>query len=248
MPRPRIRRTAAGAAALVGGLALALVAVTPASAHVRVDGDVEQGGYGVLTFRVPTESDTASTTGLTITFPSDTPIVSVSTQPKPGWTATVERAELDEPVESHGAEITDYVARVTWTADAGTGIRPGEFDTFAVSAGPMPEVDELALPATQSYDDGSVVDWDQLPADGAEPERPAPAIALAAAAGGASGADADADPAADTEGTTADVAAPTASTADTGTALGLGIAGLAAGVLALIVAVAALVRRPGARA
>jgi len=246
MPLPRIRRAAAGAAALVGGLALALAATTPASAHVRVDGDVEQGGYGVLTFRVPTESDTASTTGLTITFPSDTPIVSVSTQPKPGWTATVERAELDEPVESHGAEITDYVARVTWTADAGTGIRPGEFDTFAVSAGPMPELDELALPATQSYDDGSVVNWDQLSADGTEPDHPAPAIALAAAADGA-GAGADADPAADTEGTTADVAAPTATTADTGAALGLGTAGLVAGVLALIVAVAALVRRPAAR-
>jgi Domain of unkown function (DUF1775) len=35
------------------------------------------------------------------------------------------------------------------------------------------------LPATQTYSDGTVVKWDQLtPADGAEPERPAPELTL----------------------------------------------------------------------
>ena len=82
---------------------------------------------------------------------------------------------------------------MTWTADPGTRIGPGEFADFPLSLGPLPEVDRLVLPAVQTYDDGEVVAWDQPPAaDGAEPERPAPAVTLTPA-GGAAG-DAAAQP------------------------------------------------------
>ena len=46
-------------------------------------------------------------------------------------------------------------------------------------------VDELALPAVQTYDDGEVVAWNQpMNPDGSEPERPAPTVALGPAAAG----------------------------------------------------------------
>ncbi|TGD84448.1 DUF1775 domain-containing protein, partial [Mycolicibacterium sp. CH28] len=83
MRRP-LRVAAVGATVTAVGIALS----GPAWAHVEVSGtDATQGGYGMLTFRVPTESDTASTTDVLVTLPDDQPIISVSTQPKPGWTA-----------------------------------------------------------------------------------------------------------------------------------------------------------------
>ena len=67
---------------------------------------------------------------------------------------------------------------VTWTANPGTRIGPGEFLDFPLSLGPLPTgVDEFALPAVQTYDDGEVVAWDQpMNPDGSEPERPAPTV------------------------------------------------------------------------
>ncbi|GAB2668031.1 YcnI family protein [Gordonia jinhuaensis] len=174
-----------GVVALLATLVAALVVAAPASAHVRVDGtDVTQGGYGVLTFRVPTESDTASTVGLTITLPDSTPIVSVSTQPKPGWSAQVVKKDLATPrKDDDGNEITQYVSQVIWKADTPqAAIAPGSFDTFAISAGPMPESESITIPAAQTYSDGQVVQWNETSSDGkSEPEHPAPVLTLASA-------------------------------------------------------------------
>ena len=70
---------------------VALVAVGgPALAHVTVNPDTAAGGgYTKISFRVPTESDTASTTRLQVYFPADHPFGSVSVQPVPGWSARV---------------------------------------------------------------------------------------------------------------------------------------------------------------
>ena len=58
-----------------------------ASAHVGVSAPgAEQGGYTVLTFKVPTESETAGTTKLTVTLPD---LKSARTEPMPGWTSQV---------------------------------------------------------------------------------------------------------------------------------------------------------------
>ncbi|WEG08653.1 YcnI family protein [Microbacterium horticulturae] len=220
---PRRRR-----GGILGGMlaaaALIVAVAAPASAHVRVDGDATAGGYAVLTFRVPTESETASTTQLKVTFPEDTPITSVSTQPKAGWTAHVSTADLATPEkDAHGNELTAYVTSVTWTA-TGTGIKPGEFDTFAVSVGPIPDVDVLTFPAAQTYSDGTVVKWDERAQGDAEPAHPAPTLTVA--------------PAATTETAAAD---PTPA-ANGGSSIGLGVTGIVTGALGLVLAVIALVR------
>ena len=232
-----------GAALAAAGL-LGVIMAVPASAHVRVDGpDAVQGGYSVLTFRVPTESETASTVGLSITFPTETPIASVSTQPKAGWTAKVTMAKLPTPITTDDGKVTDYVSKVAWTADrASDGIKPGEFDTFAVSAGPLPAVAALSFPALQTYSDGTSVNWNEASANGAEPEHPAPTVALAAASG--SSASATPTPSGQGSASSAPAAAPAAGATSAAAAgsSGWGIGGLVAGVLALIVAIAALAR------
>lgn len=174
---------------IVAAAALALVAVAaPASAHVGVSSpDAAREGYGKIVFRVPTESDTADTTKLVITLPADTPFLHLSAQPKPGWKVSVQEGTLPKPVEVEGTEITKAVRTVTWTAE-GDGIAPGEFDEFALSGGPFPDADTVRFDAEQTYSDGEVVDWDQVPQGEEEPEKPAPTLTLLPAAAGGHGA------------------------------------------------------------
>jgi len=76
----------------VGAAAVALTVAVPlaAQAHVHVDpGQASAGSYAVLTFRVPTESATASTTKVVVDLPADHPFSSLSYQPVPGWTTKV---------------------------------------------------------------------------------------------------------------------------------------------------------------
>jgi uncharacterized protein YcnI len=186
---PSSRRAALRAAVVLTATAAAVLAGSaPALAHVTAQpGMAEQGGYAVIALRVPTESDTAGTVELRVTLPADHPITSVRTTPRPGWTATMTKAPLVPPIERSGHTITEAVRTVTWTADPGTRIGPGEFAEFPLALGPLPTgTRQLVLPAVQTYDDGEVVSWDQLPAgDGSEPERPAPTVTLTPAAGDA---------------------------------------------------------------
>jgi uncharacterized protein YcnI len=186
MSHPSRRFALRAATVLTAAGAAALVTAAPALAHVTAQpGTAEPGGYTVVTFRVPTESDTAGTVALRVELPPEHPITSVRTTPRPGWTATLTRAPLDPPVERHGRTVTEAVTSVTWTADPGVRIGPGEYADFPLSLGPLPTgTDRLVLPAVQTYDDGEVVAWDQEPGpDGAEPERPAPTVELVAAPG-----------------------------------------------------------------
>jgi uncharacterized protein YcnI len=205
-----------------------LLGATVASAHVHVDGeDATRGGYGVLTFRVSTESATASTTEVTVTLPADHPIASVSVQPVAGWTATVTSARLAKPIITDDGQVVTYASRIDWKADAAAAIKPGEFQRFSVSAGPLPDVASIALPTTQRSSDGTTVRWNELATGSAEPEHPAPVLTLAAAEG---------------------VAAPTGATdvrATSGTAtaaLAVAITAVAAALAALVVAVIGLLR------
>jgi len=82
------------AVARQAGLAAGLAA-GPASAHVEAEAEgASQGGFAVVAFRVPTESETASTVGLKVQFPAGQPLASVSVKPHPGWTFTITTAKL----------------------------------------------------------------------------------------------------------------------------------------------------------
>ncbi|WP_324276413.1 YcnI family protein [Blastococcus brunescens] len=168
-------------AAVLAALVASVVVAGTASAHVTVASeDATPGGYGKLVFRVPNESDTASTIGLRIQIPEEAALASLRTQPVPGWTATLTTSDLDEPLDNHGQEISSYVSVVEFRAEAGSGIAPGEFQEFALSGGPFPDAEQLSFPAVQLYSDGSEAAWIEPSVDGAEPERPAPVLDLAA--------------------------------------------------------------------
>jgi uncharacterized protein YcnI len=240
----RRKRTAIATATTLGiAAALALTAPLAASAHVRVTPDqATAGGYSVLTFRVPTESATASTVKLEVDFPTATPFSSVSYQPVPGWSAEVTTAKLAKPVKMNDATITEAVTKVVWTADAQAAIAPGQFQQFSVSAGPIPDTGKVELPTHQTYSDGSVVDWDQAtPASGDEPEHPAPTLYINDAPPAAHGAGSSAAPTVKPT-PAADPVASATTDATSAVGIGIGVGGLALGAIALVVAVLALTR------
>ncbi|WP_328424195.1 YcnI family protein [Micromonospora sp. NBC_00389] len=225
----RLRRTATAATALAfTAVATAVLGFAgPASAHVTVNPkEATQGGYARVAFRVPNESDTASTTKVEVVLPENAPVGSVSTMPVPGWTVAVEKRKVDPPIEVHGSPITEAVAKLTWTATGDAGVKPGQFQEFPVSMGPLPQVNTMVFKTVQTYSDGNVSRWIEEPTPGAEePEHPAPVLTLTAASPSASAAPA---------------AAPVAATDDDdddegeGAAVGLGVAGLVAGLAGLV--------------
>lgn len=167
-----------GAALAAGAL---LLIPTAAQAHVGVSSpDASREGFGKVVFRVPTESDTASTTSLRVTLPKDQPLAFVSTQAKPGWKVKVTKSKLDEPLKTEYATVTEAVTAITWTS-TGDGVAPGEFDEFAFSGGPLPDAESMSFDARQTYSDGEVVNWNEKQTGDEEPEHPAPVLMLAAA-------------------------------------------------------------------
>jgi uncharacterized protein YcnI len=216
---------------MVAAAALVLVAMgSPASAHVTVNPtEATQGGFARVAFRVPNESDTDSTTKLEVQLPDEAPVASVSLMPLAGWTITTTKKKLDKPIDVHGSPVSEVVSLITWTAGAGAAIKPGEFQEFPVSLGPLPNADQMILKALQTYSDGTVVRWIDPPkTDGSTVEHPAPVLKLLPATNPSATA-------------TSSVTVPLADK-DNGGSNALGWAGLTAGVLALIVAGFALSR------
>jgi uncharacterized protein YcnI len=215
----RVRSTVVRVGAVLAVTAAAVLGFAgPASAHVSVNSDTvaTQGGEAKLTFRVPNEEDTASTVKVEVDLPQDTPIASVSVKPVTGWTATVQTSKLAAPITNDdGAQITEAVSQIVWAAAPGSEIGPGQFQEFEISAGPLPDVNQVVFKALQTYSNGDIVRWIDEPSAGvseADLQHPAPTLKLAPAA-----------------------AAPTSHGSDAvgGAALGLGIAGVVLGLAGL---------------
>ncbi|MEV7022781.1 YcnI family protein [Kitasatospora sp. NPDC093558] len=249
LPTRRIAAVLAVAATSV------VVLAGPAFAHVTVNpGSASQGGYTAVDFRVPNESDSASTVKLEVNLPLDHPLASVRTLPMPGWTTTVEKSKLDKPLKVHGSDVNEAVSKITWTADAGTKIAPGQFQEFRVSLGPLPsDADSMVFKALQTYDNGDVVRWiDESKAGQPEPAHPAPTLKLTKAAAGAGDDDdasATASPAAGGHGhgDSADQAqaADGDKKSSDSTARVLGVVGIVVGVIGTAVGVLGLRRKTG---
>jgi uncharacterized protein YcnI len=211
--------------------AAALLALAPvASAHVTLQPEeIPAGGFTRIDVRVPTERDDASTTKVEVQLPPG--FLFVSTEPVPGWEAKIVMRKLDKPVAQFGERISEEVGQVSFTAqDESAGIGPGEFQDFGLSVSvPDKAGSTLTFKAVQTYSSGEVVRWIGPP----DSEEPAPQVNLAAAEaeGGAS------EPAAEEQS----AAAPAQSGGDDDSgstlaiiALVVAIAGLAAGLLALL--------------
>jgi uncharacterized protein YcnI len=211
----------------------ALVAPAAVVAHVTIQpGEWEAGAFARMVVRVPNERDDAETTTVTVQFPENVP--SARFQTHPSCEREVQREPLAEPIE----ELTERIVSVTWTCDP--AIPADGFDEFGISfriPEDAAEGDEILFPATQTYSSGEVVEWiDPDP----EAESPAPRVTVVAA-------EEEEEAAAPADTSTEEAApVPASSSGDDDdnmatVAIVFGIAGLAAGLIALGVA---LFRKP----
>jgi periplasmic copper chaperone A len=226
---------------LVIGIAVtAVVFPAAAVAHVTLQpGEWEAGAFATLAVRVPNERDDAETTTVTLQFPESIP--SARFKPHPTCEREVQREELAEPVE----DLTERIVSVTWTCDP--AIPADGFDEFGISLR-VPEDaqpgDELLFPTVQTYSSGEEVGWVDPDPEG---DLPAPRIVVVAP----EEEEAEAAPAptttgADDEATDEAAAIPAVSSDDDDDSMAtvaiiFGILGLAAGLVALGVA---LFRKP----
>jgi uncharacterized protein YcnI len=216
----------------------AVVLPAAAVAHVTIQpGEWEPGAFATMVVRVPNERDDAETTTVSVQFPDN--VLTARFQAHPTCEREVEREALDQPVE----DITERIVSVTWTCDP--PIAADGFDEFGLSF-QIPEDaapgDELLFPAVQTYSSGEVVNWvDPDP----EADTPAPRVTVVAPEE-----EAEAAPTATDQTTTEETAAVPAVSSDDDDSMAtvamiFGIAGLAAGLIALGVA---LFRKPKATA
>jgi uncharacterized protein len=211
--------------------AILMLTAVPAFAHVTVNpSEAEKGGFTKLTFSVPNEMDAGNTVKIDVKFPTDHPIASVSVEPKPGWTYQATTTPLATPITTDDGTVTEAVSEIVWS---GGTIKPGEFDEFEVSAGPLPDdVDSLKFPTIQSYDNGQDVSWIQDTIEGQpEPDRPAPVLKLTAAAE---------PPSSSSSGSASSSTSPTVAVVKKDSSNGLAVTALIIGGIALIVGIVAI--------
>jgi uncharacterized protein YcnI len=183
--RARGARRHARWAVPLGAVLLVLMVPGVADAHVTLHPDrVARGATDVeLTFRCPNERDDA-TVALAVYLPTSTPLLGVLTDPPPGWSASVHTVRLAHPVVTDDGEVGAAVDEVAWRA-TGAGIPPGQYEDFSIAVGTMPDTTgTLTFKALQTYRDGTVVRWIQVPdALDEDPPTPAPTLTLYASSG-----------------------------------------------------------------
>lgn len=198
-----------------------LTVAGPASAHVTITAsETAAGAYTILTISVPHGCDGSSTTRIAIKMPDG--ITEVTPTRNAFYDLEKVTTKLPEPVTAEdGDQITERVSEVVYTAT--TPLPDGERDTFELSL-QIPEDaagKTLAFPTIQTCEQGSTA-WTEVAADGQSEddlEHPAPAFEVT--------------PAVDNSVTTP---------ADDDSSAALGIAGLVAGLLGLVLGGIALVR------
>lgn len=134
---------------LLGALASTLVLATPGLtfAHVVVSpSEALTGAYETFTTSVPNEKD-IPVTGIRLVIPDS--IESVTPTVKPGWEIQIKKNQ-------------DKATEISWT---GGVIAPDLRDEFTFSAHLSAEPGNINWKAYQTYQDGTVVSWDQKPSE-----------------------------------------------------------------------------------
>lgn len=163
-PGRTARRSAAvGVLTLTAALALA----GPAFAHAEVEADTPRALAENVTLSFVSEAESAGA----------------------GFTAL--RVVLPEGIAPGDVTLVDAPKGWTFKATgdgytlAGPKLAVGTDAAYKVEVRQLPDAEEIAFKTVETYSDGEISRWIELPGGGAEPEQPAPVLKLGAAAPGA---------------------------------------------------------------
>jgi uncharacterized protein YcnI len=220
-------RVGSRVAVVLAGAGLGLVAVAgSAAAHVEVSADNAQAGARdvTLTFVGEAESTTSGIASERVVLPAGmTPQEVTLVKAPAGWTLTA---------NPDGFTV------------AGRALPIGREATFVVKVAQLPtDVTELAFKTVETYGDGKVSRWIEIPQEGAAvPDNPAPMLKVRAAAALPTAKSSDPAPAPSTAAPTTVQAVPVSDTGG-GTRWPLWAAGAVALVAVVVGAVLVLRRR-----
>jgi len=172
------RQLVRGTLAVFGAAALTLVS-NPAWAHVEVETNRAYAGAKdvTLTFHVPNEEASATTSSITFVFPTDHPLLGVTATSQNGFTPTVTTIPLATAVRGPRGLVHEVVRTVEFSGGRLSGTEEKAF-TFHVDQLPA-DTRTLTFKALQKYSTGTSVSWIEVAAEGAdEPEHPAPVLTL----------------------------------------------------------------------
>ena len=160
----------------------ALAVIPVASAHIGpTPSKAAAGETTIIGFTVGHGCDGSPTRQVAMQIPAG--VTAAKPRPKPGWAITIKRGKLPQPVKDfNGNTVTTGVLQITWT---GGPLPDAYFDNFEVRLGmPSTPGKTLYFKTVQRCTKG-MTRWIQIPAKGqAEPEEPAPGVALVKSTGG----------------------------------------------------------------
>ncbi|MCH0571282.1 DUF1775 domain-containing protein [Streptomyces sp. MUM 136J] len=161
--RAALRAAAAGAGAPAAVLALA----GPAAAHAEVEADTLRAlaENVTLTFVSEAESDSGGFTRVRVVLPEGIGPGDVALAGAPaGWKLT--------------ASADGYTI-------GGPALKTGVDAAYRIRVRQLPDAELLVFKTVETYSDGKISRWIELPTGGAEPEEPAPVLKLEPPAAGA---------------------------------------------------------------
>lgn len=144
---------------------LGLLIAASVSAHVVVKpNSVGIGAFQVFTMGVPSEKD-IPTIGLKLMLPEGLNFVTPNV--KPGWSVVVKTQATGKKItDDDGMQVDEMKpVEIDWT---GGSVPAGQRDEFNFQAQVSATPTILAWKAYQTYQDGSVVAWDQTPGNDAK--------------------------------------------------------------------------------
>lgn len=161
-------RAVARAATIAASTAAAVaLTATAALAHVEVESDNARalGTDVTVTFTAEAESSTAGLANFRVVLPEGISPGDVTLADAPaGWT---------------------FAATTDGYTVGGPALAVGQDAVYKVTISRLPNTDELVFKTLETYSDGHVDRWIELPQNGSEPAHPAPVLKLTPASPGA---------------------------------------------------------------
>jgi uncharacterized protein YcnI len=165
-------------------LVLALLAATPASAHVYLEGkQASVGASYKAVFAVPHGCSGSPTVKIRVQVPEG--VISVKPMPKAGWTVDVVEGKYTGEYEYHGNKVSSGAKEVVWS---GGKLADHNYDEFVMNTyvtDSLKPNTTLYFPVVQDCEKG-VSRWIDIPAAGTsgggghshDSKTPAPGVKL----------------------------------------------------------------------